>query len=139
MLKVKKLFPQAKLPFKKPGDAAYDLYSCEKEVIPPRDRKLVCTGIACEIPEGYVGRIVDRSGIALKEGLHVMAGVIDATYRGEWKILLFNTTHKWFEIPEGTRIAQVLFYKVADWPVWSVDELSNTERGAGGFGSTGRD
>lgn len=137
MLKVRRIGPGAKLPIKNGGDAAYDFYSAERVVVPPRDRKLVGTGLACEFPVGYVARICDRSGMAAKEGLHVMAGVIDPTYRGEWKILLFNTTHKWVAIPAQTRIAQVLFYQVADFPVQEVEELSDTERGDGGFGSTG--
>jgi dUTP pyrophosphatase len=137
MLKIKKLDPLAKLPVKKPGDAAYDLYASETVDIAPGSRELVGTGIACEFPSNYVGRIVDRSGVAVKDGLHVVAGVIDASYRGEWKIALYNTTRGRVTVGRNTRIAQVLFYRVADWPVIAVDELSSTARGGCGFGSSG--
>jgi dUTP pyrophosphatase len=137
MLKVKKLGRFALLPIKKPGNAGYDLYSNEDVIIGAGDRKLVSTGIACEFPSNYVGRIVDRSGMAVKGGLHVVAGVIDSSYRGIWKIAFYNTGQYPVEIKAQTRIAQVLFYKVADFPILEVDELSETTRGAGGFGSTG--
>lgn len=139
MLKVKLLDRYALLPVKKPGDAGYDLYANETVDIAPGSRGLVGTGIACEFPSNYVGRIVDRSGTAVKDGLHVIAGVIDSSYRGEWKIALYNTTKERVTVGAQTRIAQVLFYEVADFPVTEVDELSKTERGAGGFGSTGKD
>lgn len=137
MLKVKKLHRFALLPVKKPGDAAYDFYSCERVFIPSQKRALIRTGLACEFPSNYVARVCDRSGRAANEGLHVMAGVIDSSYRGEWKILLFNTTNSIIVIEEQTRIAQVLLYEVADFPVVEVSDLSDTERGDGGFGSTG--
>ncbi|MHC4188379.1 MAG: dUTP diphosphatase [Planctomycetota bacterium] len=137
MLKVKKLNRNAILPVKKTGDAAYDLYSCETRQIPPRDQLTIRTGISCEFPSNYVARICDRSGMVTNEGLHIMAGVIDPSYRGEWKIVLYNTTDSWKVIQAQTRIAQVLFYEVADFPIQEVTELSETERGTGGFGSTG--
>lgn len=137
MLKVKMLDRFALLPVKKPGDAGYDIYSSERVTILPHQRMLIPTGFAAEFPSNYVGRICDRSGIALKMGLHVMAGVVDASYRGEWKVLLSNTTDRWIILNAQTRIAQVLFYKVADFSVIEVGELSETERGDGGFGSTG--
>lgn len=137
MLKIKKLHRFALLPVKKPGDAGYDIYSCKEAVIQPKDRMLIRTGIASEFPSDYVARICDRSGMATKEGFHVMAGVIDASYRGEWKILLYNSTNQRKVLDAQTRIAQVLFYKVADFPVMEVDSLSSTQRGIRGFGSTG--
>ncbi len=137
MLQVKKLHRFALLPVKNPGYAAYDFYSCEFAAIPPHNRSLICTGLACEFPSNYVARICDRSGMAAKCGLHVMAGVIDSSFRGEWKILLFNTTDKAQYLEAQTRIAQVLFYEVANFPIQEVSELSETSRGAGGFGSTG--
>jgi len=138
MLRIKKLHRYALLPVKKPGDAGYDIYSCEEAIIQPRTRELIRTGIASDFPGNYVARICDRSGMAAKEGLHVMAGVIDASYRGEWKILLYNSTDQQKVLDAQTRIAQVLFYVVADFLVMEVPALSNTERGTGGFGSTGR-
>lgn len=137
MLKIKRLHRFALLPVKKPGDAGYDIYSCEEVTIPPHQRKLIPTGFAAEFPRDYVARLCDRSGMAAKKGLHIMAGVIDASYRGEWKVLLKNTTDRWVTLDAQTRVAQVLFYKVADFPVTEVSELSETERGVSGFGSTG--
>jgi len=137
MLKVKKLHRYALLPAKQPDSIAYDFYSCEDVTITPQGRALVRTGLACEFPCNYVARICDRSGIAVKQGLHIMAGVIDPDYRGEWKIVFYNTTNKSVTLKAQTRIAQVLFYRVADFSVTEVDSLSSTQRGAGGFGSTG--
>lgn len=137
MLKVKKLQLDAMLPVKKLNSAGYDFYSCEKVIIPPHRRMLISTGIAIEFPRNFVGRICDRSGMAAKDGLHVLAGIIDPSYRGPVKILLYNTTGDWKTIDAYTRIAQVLFWEIADFPIVEVDELSETERGAGGFGSTG--
>lgn len=137
MLQVKKLHRFALLPVKNSGDAGYDLYSVEDVVILPYSRRIVNLGIACEFPSNYVGRICDRSGMAAKKGIHVLAGVIDSTYRAEWKVVLYNTDHGRISLPAQTKIAQVLFYEVADFPIQEVSELSDTERGAGGFGSTG--
>lgn len=137
MLRVKKLDPRAKLPVKKAGDAAYDLYSLDEVWIYPGRRELVHTGIACDFPAGYVARLCDRSGMAVNAGLHIIAGVVDQTYRGEWMIAFYNTTTAKVKVPAGERVAQVLFYKVEDWPVREVDTLDRTIRGGGGFGSTG--
>jgi len=137
MLKVKRLHRFALLPARKLGSAGYDLCSCEEVVIPACERVLIPIGFACEFPDNYVARLCDRSGMAAKKGLHVLAGVIDSTYRGEWKIVIYNTTNKEIILAAQTRIAQVLFYQVADFLVMEVNELSDTERGTGGFGSTG--
>lgn len=137
MLKVKRIHRYALLPVKKSGDAGYDLYNCEPFAICPGERVLVNTGLICEFPSNYVGRICDRSGIAWKAGVHVMAGIIDSCYRGEWKVLLYNTSKDRWDIEAQTRIAQILFYRVADFPVIEVNELTETNRGDGGFGSTG--
>ena len=134
---VKKLDPNAMLPVKMPGSVGYDLYSNEKVTIHAGERSLVGTGIAMSFRHNYVGRICDRSGMAWNNGLHVMAGVIDPNYRGEWKVVLYNTAYWDISIQARVRIAQVLFYEVADWDVQEVDELDLTARGAGGFGSTG--
>ena len=137
MLKVKKLDPDAKLPVRMPGSVGYDLYSNEKTTIPSGARIAVGTGIAVFFDPKYVGRICDRSGVAWNHGLHVIAGVIDPDYRGEWQVIFYNTTDSPVVLQARTRIAQVLFYEVAAWEVRDVDELSDTKRGAGGFGSTG--
>ena len=137
MLKVKKMCRDALLPVKKPRDAGYDLYGCEQVTIYPGERAMIGTGLICEFPSNYVGRICDRSGVAWKSGLHVLAGVIDSSFRGEWKIILYNTGVKVILVKAQTRIAQILFYKVADFPVIEVNELTETDRSDGGFGSTG--
>jgi len=137
MFRIKKLNRYTIPPVKKPGDAGYDIYSCKEAIIMPGERLLIGAGFAAEFPSNYVGRICDRSGIAARLGLHVMAGVIDASYRGEWSVLLYNASDKRVIVDAQTRIAQVLFYKVADFLVMEVDKLSETKRGTGGFGSTG--
>jgi deoxyuridine 5'-triphosphate nucleotidohydrolase len=137
MLRVKKLHPDAKLPLRKVGDAAYDLYSLDTVWIKPGCRELVHTGIACDFPPGYVARLCDRSGVALNQGLHVVAGVVDQTYRGEWMVAFYNMTKHEVKVPALERIAQVLFYKVEEWPIEEVADLDDTARGSGGFGSTG--
>lgn len=137
MLRVKKLNRFALLPVKQHRSAGYDLYSCQDTLVPAGKRCMIGTGIAVEFPENYVGRICDRSGMAVKKGLHVLAGVIDPDYRGEWKVVLLNTSEEDVMIEAQTRIAQVLFYQVANFQVTEVSELTDTSRGEGGFGSTG--
>jgi deoxyuridine 5'-triphosphate nucleotidohydrolase len=137
MLSVKRLDPRAKLPVKKAGDAAYDLYSLDEVTIRPEGREIVHTGIACDFPSGYVARLCDRSGVAVNKGLHVVAGVIDQTYRGEWMIAFYNMSGTTTIVPAGERVAQVLFYKVEDWPIEEVADLDDTARGSGALGSTG--
>ena len=110
----------------------------KKMLIPPRDRLLVTTGIHLEIPEGYVGLIWPRSGLAVKKGIDCGAGVIDSHYRGEVKVLLFNHSDKEFQIEQGDRIAQLLIQKVERVQFLPVDRLSETTRSQMGFGSTGK-
>ena len=95
------------------------------------------TGLAVAIPEGYYGRVAPRSGLATKQGLNVLAGVIDADYRGEIGCLLHNTGTETVELPAQSKICQLIIEKIiTPEAVWA-DDLSNTERGSGGFGSTG--
>lgn len=137
MLKVKKLNENAKLPTKNLGDAGYDLYCSNAVTVMPKERTLVDTGIALEIPTGYVGLIWPRSGMAVNWGLDTLAGVIDSTYRGELKILLYNTSDDIMMFKAGTKIAQLVIQQHAEFEIVEVQELSNTERQEGGFGSTG--
>jgi len=137
MLKVKRLNQYAELPVKQHNSAGYDLVTAAGHHIPASERRLIKLGIAIEFPPNYVGRICDRSGMALKQGLHVLAGVIDADYRGEVGVVLLNTSKEDILIKGPARIAQILFYEVADFPVIEVDELNDTSRGQGGWGSTG--
>ena len=120
------------------GDAGADLTASEKTVILARDRSLVGTGIRLEIPEGYVGLIWPRSGLAIKKGIDCGAGVIDSCYRGEIKVLLFNHSDTEFQIEPGDRIAQILIQKVSRAQFIPVSKLSETIRSEDGFGSTGK-
>lgn len=124
----------------KDGDAGYDLYALDAVEIKAGERALIPTGVHVEIPMGYVGLVKDRSSMAVA-GLHCMAGVIDAAYRGEIKILLLNTNAAPYQVTTGQKIAQMIvvpYYAQSIETVESLEALSQTERGAGGFGSTGR-
>ena len=120
------------------GDAGADLTASEKTVIPARKRSLVGSGIQLGIPDGHVGLIWPRSGLAIKKGIDCGAGVIDSCYRGEIKVLLFNHSDTEFQIEPGDRIAQILIQKVERVQFLPVNELSETTRSKGGFGSTGK-
>ena len=119
-------------------DAGFDLYSSENKSIAPNARSLVGTDVAMAIPKGHVGLIWPRSGLAVKLGIDVFAGVIDAGYRGEVKVCLYNSGSDTVEIEEGDRIAQLLIQKVDNFFIRKVQELDDTDRGSGGFGSSGR-
>ena len=120
------------------GDAGADITASEKIAIPPRERTLVSTGVRLEIPEGYVGLIWPRSGLAVKKGIDCGAGVIDSHYRGEVKVLLFNHSDNEYQINPGDRIAQNLIQKVERVEFHLVDQLNETARSDAGFGSTGK-
>lgn len=120
-----------------PGDAGYDLYALEDQPIHPGGRAVIRTGISLAIPEGYYGRIAPRSGLAVKKGIDVLAGVVDSTFRGEIGVVLINLGRDLFEVRTGDRIAQLIIerYHDVNWEV--VDTLPESARAAGGFGSTG--
>ena len=120
------------------GDAGADITASEKITIPPRERTLVSTGVRLEIPEGCVGLIWPRSGLAVKKGIDCGAGVIDSHYRGEIKVLLFNHSDTEFQIDPGDRIAQILIQKVKRVEFLPADQLNETARKDAGFGSTGK-
>ena len=137
-IKIKKVDSEAKLPnYAHPGDAGMDFFSNEEVFLKPGERRLISTGISMAIPEGYVGLMWDKSGIASKFGIKSMAGVIDAGYRGEVKILLHNLSKYDFQIEKGMKIAQMLIQPVEQKQLIEVDSLEETERNEGGFGSTG--
>ena len=139
MIQVKLLNPEATLPTKtNPTDAGFDLYSTVDADILPGQRKLLPTGVAMAIPSGYYGRIADRSGNAFSLGLHVLAGVVDNGYVGELKGLLINLSNVPVEIKRGHRIAQIIITAISNLPLTQVQELDTTDRGASGFGSSGR-
>lgn len=139
-LKIKKLVPHAILPSRAtPQSAGFDLYSSEGYVLLPGHRIVVSTGIQVQLPPGVYGRIAPRSGLAVKHGLGIGAGVIDADYQGELKIVLFNhDLRNNFVIRPGYRVAQLVLEYIATPAVEEVLEFDQvTERGADGFGSTG--
>jgi dUTP pyrophosphatase len=121
------------------GDAGADLVSAEDVRIPAHQRILVKTGIKIAIPTGYVGLVHPRSGLALKHGITVLnaPGTIDAGYRGEVGIILYNSSALDFEVKAGDRIAQLVIQKVETAEFEVVDALIESDRGEGGFGSTG--
>ena len=134
----KRLHPDAKLPSRGSTHAAgLDLCAIERVTLAPGARAAVRTGLAVAIPSGFYGRVAPRSGLAVRNGIDVLAGVIDADYRGEILCALVNHGSESFEIEPGARIAQLVLEAIATpEPAWSED-LEETERGAGGFGSTG--
>lgn len=138
IIKVKKLNEEAKMPTHgHPGDAGMDFYTLEDVVFAPGKQEKVFTGIALEIPEGYVGLIWDKSGISFNLGLKVMGGVVDASYRGEVIMNLLNTSQKEVFLPKGHKVSQMLIQKFEHCDILQVEELSETVRGEGREGSTG--
>ncbi len=141
-LPIKRLDTDLPLPkYAKAGDAGCDLLSAEDITINPGGgRALVPTGLALAIPKGYAGFVQPRSGLAAKNGVTVLntPGLIDSGYRGELKVLLINTDpSEPFDIVRGERIAQLVIQKVEQVEFDEVDSLPSSERGEGGFGSTG--
>ncbi len=138
-LEFMKLHPAARLPTRgSKFSAGLDLYSIERVTIPARGRAVVRTGLSVAVPHGFYGRVAPRSGLAIEHGLDVLAGVIDSDYRGELMCALANHGDAAIEIEAGMRMAQLVIEAIATpEPVWSED-LSATERGAGGLGSTGK-
>jgi dUTP pyrophosphatase len=136
-LKVKRIVPQAKLPsYGHPGDAGMDLYAAVDYTLAPGAVYAVPTGIKMAIPQGFVGLVWDKSGISLKS-VHRLAGVVDAGYRGEVQVVLINLGPAAFEIKTGMKIAQMLIQPVSAAEVIEAEDLDDTSRGEGGFGSTG--
>jgi len=119
------------------GDAAFDLRAAEEHVLEPGKKLIVKTGLKMAIPEGHVGLIWDRSGLAAKNGVHVLAGVVDSGYRGEVGVVLKNLGEANVEITKNMRIAQMLIQPVVTAEIEESENLEETKRGDGGFGSTG--
>ncbi|KAM0788930.1 Deoxyuridine 5'-triphosphate nucleotidohydrolase [Microbotryomycetes sp. NB124-2] len=136
---VQRTTEKARLPTRGSALAAgYDLYSAEAKVVPARGKALISTGLSIAVPEGTYGRVAPRSGLASKFMIDTGAGVIDADYRGIVHVLLFNLSDKDYEVTEGDRVAQLILEKIETPEVTEVESLSETVRGAGGFGSTGK-
>ncbi|MFH1238453.1 MAG: dUTP diphosphatase [archaeon] len=137
-IKVKKLKENAIVPrYAHNGDAAMDLFSTEDYLVPAGKRQLVSTGISMELPEGYFASIRGKSGLAYKKGICILGGVIEYTYRGEYGVIVLNTGNDDFEIKVGDKVAQVIIAPIATADVEVVEELSETVRGDGAWGSTG--
>jgi deoxyuridine 5'-triphosphate nucleotidohydrolase len=137
-IKVKRLRNGAHLPARGSINAAgADLACAEALKLEPGERRLAPTGIAVEIPPGYYGRVAPRSGLAVRHGIDVLAGVIDADYRGEILVLLINLGSEPVQVSPGDRIAQLIIEQAAPALYSWTDDLGQTERAAGGFGSTG--
>lgn len=136
--KVKKLSPDALLPRKdNKEDAGIDVFTNESYTLKPGEAHMFSTGISVEFPKGYVALLWDRSGLGSK-GIHRLAGVIDSGYRGEWKVVLLNTTKKRFVINKGDKIVQCIMQKFEPVRISEVRKLKTSKRGAKGFGSSGR-
>jgi dUTP pyrophosphatase len=140
-LQVKLLHPDARPPERtRPGDAGYDLRCIEPFALEPGERRLVPTGVAIALPPGTAGLVVPRSGLAIKHGISVVngPGLVDPNYRGELRVILVNLGAERFEAQAGDRIAQLLIVPFVAPDLQLVDELPESERGANGFGSSGR-
>lgn len=139
-IKIRKLNPEARIPeYAHNGDAGMDVYSCEDCVVNARERKLISTGLSFEIPKGYELQIRSKSGLALNYGLFLLnsPGTLDSGYRGELKVILFNTGKENYNVKKGEKVAQIILSKYEEAEIEEVSELSETARGNGGFGSTG--
>lgn len=139
MLRVQRLSENATVPTRgSPMAAGADLYSAERVVVPARGQKIVKTDITIICPDGTYGRVAPRSGLAAKNSIDVGAGVIDADYRGNVGVILFNHSDTDFEVAIGDRIAQLILEKIVVPIIAEVDSTDETARGANGFGSTGK-
>ena len=138
-IKIKKLDSRAKVPtFAHEGDAGMDLYCIDSVTIKPGELVKIGTGISVELPLGYVALVWDKSGIAVNRQLKVFGGVLDAGYRGEYFVNLFNAGSEAQIFEAGDKVGQVLIQKIEHPKIIEVDEFSDTARGDGGFGSTGK-
>ncbi len=138
ILKIKRI-KEAIIPrYAHQGDAGMDVFSLEDYDLQPRERRTFQLGFSMEFEKEYVALIWDKSGLASKHGIKTMGGVIDHNYRGEYAVVLLNTSDKNYIIKKGDKIAQILIQPVMNAEIQEVDELSETTRGEGGFGSTGK-
>jgi dUTP pyrophosphatase len=138
IIEIKKLNENAIIPqYKTKGAAGFDFHSTKDAYIPARTYGTFPTGLAFEIPQGYELEIRSRSGLAFKEKVFAFNGTIDSDYRGEITLMLYNDTDSPYQVKKGDRIAQGIIKKVKQVLFVEVDELKETERGEGGFGSTG--
>lgn len=118
-------------------DAGWDLYASEDYNIKSHERDTVSTGVSLEMPNHFAGLVWPRSGMSVKYGADVLAGVIDSGYRGEIMVCLYNTGEKTLQVRRGDRIAQIIFQEVPEVGITVTDSLGSSQRGSDGFGSTG--
>lgn len=138
-IKLQKLNPDVKiLSYAHPGDAGLDLYSQEDCTLQPGERHEFSLGFALEIPDGFVALVWDKSGLAFKHGIHSLGGVIDAGYRGEYKVTLINLGHEPYLFEKGDKLAQLLIQPKISAQIEVADKLTDSSRGVGAFGSTGK-
>jgi len=138
-LQFKKLKREAILPeYALEGDGAFDLFSLEDYLLRSGERYLFKIGLASQIPTGFCVIVKSKSGLAVQAGIDVLAGVIDSGYRGEWGVLLINLSEKHYQFKGGDKIAQGLLLRLPQVEIEEIRELSLSQRGQGGFGSTGR-
>ncbi|MCF7866831.1 dUTP diphosphatase [Candidatus Woesearchaeota archaeon] len=138
-IQIKKLCEDAIIPrYVRENDSAMDICSVEEYELKPGERKAIKTGIAISFPTGNVILIKDRSGLAAKKGITTLAGVIDPDYRGEYLVVLLNTSSESVKIEKGERIAQILMLPIIKPEIEEVKELTDSKRGDGGFGSSGK-
>jgi dUTP pyrophosphatase len=137
-LKIKRLNEEAVLPnYAHRGDAGMDLFSLEDYTLNPGERKIFFLGFALEFPEGYVAIVKDKGGPPKNGGIHTMGGVFDTEYRGEYNVNLINLGNEPYKIVKGQKIAQLIIYPIILAELEEVDNLSESSRGEGRFGSTG--
>ncbi len=137
-IKIKRLHKDAKLPsYAHPGDVGMDLYSVEEKILAPGEHHIFFHGFAMEFPVGYAAIVKDKSGIS-KAGLHTMGGVFDAGYRGDYNTHLVNLSHDPYTVEIGDKISQLIIYPVEIAELEETAELSESSRGEGRFGSTGK-
>ncbi|OGY52311.1 MAG: hypothetical protein A2951_02415 [Candidatus Buchananbacteria bacterium RIFCSPLOWO2_01_FULL_56_15] len=138
-IKIKKLRPDAILPtYAHPGDVGLDLYSLEDYELRPGERKIFDLGFALELADGYAAIVKDKSSLPRNGGVHTMGGVFDAGYRGEYNVNLVNLGSEPYRVEPGHKIAQLLIVPIVRAELEPADDLSETARGTGGFGSTGK-
>jgi len=137
-IRIKKLTPEAIIPqAQRPGDAGLDLYSIEDYELKPGERHVFKTGLSIELPHGFVSLIWGRSGLAVRHGLATIAGLIDSNYRGEYSVIILNTSNENYMVKKGDRIAQLLIQKHENVEFVETEELSDSARGAAWSGSSG--
>ena len=138
-IKIKKLHPDAHLPtYAHPGDVGMDLYALEDYTLQLGERKIFPVGFALEFENGYAAIVKDKSSLPKNGGLHTMGGVFDAGYRGEYNVQLINLGQESYKIEKGNKIAQLIIYPIIIADLEETDELGQSERGDGAFGSTGK-